>query len=115
MTPGSDCIREIRRTAGSVVVVLAGEFNMHEVPAVQIALNELCKGRPARLVVDLGNVTCMDSSGLGVLVATLRRVREYHGQMALCALPARIRGLFEITHLDKAFSIYPSEAEALQG
>jgi len=113
MTGNNECVWEVRENEGVAVVALGGEMNMHRTPALQAMLAQVCQDQPARLVINLEQVSHMDSSGLGTLVETLRRIRGYGGTLALCALPERVRGLFEITHLDRLFLIYPSEAEAL--
>ena len=75
---------------------------------------DLCEERPAKLVVDLSRVDYMDSSGIGTLVEIFRRVKGFEGEMILVALQPRVRGVFEITKLDKFFTIHDSVAEALR-
>jgi anti-sigma B factor antagonist len=63
--------------------------------------------------VDLGDVSFMDSSGLSVLVAGFKGMREAGGEMAVVCPNAAIAKIFSITGLDRVFSIHPSLAEAL--
>ncbi len=106
---------EIRQHEGVPVVVLGGAVDMRHTPDLHERLGKICERRPARLVINLEHVSYMDSSGLGTLVVVLRRVHGYGGRVALCGLSERVRSLFEITKLDKLFSIHPTEAEALAG
>jgi len=80
---------------------------------VHRALVGACEEKPRRLVVNLEEVSYMDSSGIGTLVEVFRRVNAYDGKLGLCGISPRVRSLFEITKLDKFFKIYDSEPEAL--
>jgi anti-anti-sigma factor len=81
---------------------------MHE------TLQQVTEDKPEQVVINLQDVSYMDSSGVGTLVAMFRRISSYNGKMSLCNVAPRVRGLFEITKLDKFFAIYDSEEEALQ-
>lgn len=115
MTSDSACVREVRREGSAVVVALAGEIDLHHVPEVHKALVAACRQNPPRLVINLQNVTYMDSSGLGTLVQVYRRVNSNKGKLRLCGLNERVHSVFEITKLDQFFSIYDTESEALAG
>lgn len=65
------------------------------------------------VVVDLGQVETMDSSGLGAIIASLKRVTEGGGDMRICCLQKKPRLVFEITRAYKMFDIYDSIEEAL--
>ena len=110
-----NCVKEIRREGEAVVVTLAGEIDLHHAPEVHKELVEVCRVKPARLVINLGDVGHMDSSGIGTLVELFRRVNAYRGELILCGMNERVRSVFEITKLDHFFSICDTEAEALTG
>lgn len=112
MTAKTSVVREIRRDPETTVVVLAGEVDMHQSPTLHAALIEVAAGRPKRLILNLSDVQYMDSSGVGTLVELLRRVNSYKGKLALVGLTDRVRSVFEITKLDKFFSIHSTEAQA---
>jgi len=65
------------------------------------------------LVLHLGAVDFLDSSGLGLLVRYVTRTRNAHGGLKLCALPPKIIQVLDATHLRKVFEAYDSEAEAI--
>jgi len=115
MTNSSNCIKEVRKEGAAIVVTLVGEVDLHCTPEVHKALVAACRSKPARLVINLAEVSYMDSSGVGTLVAVFRRVNAYQGKLALCGLNQRVYSVFEITRLDKFFDIYKTEAEALTG
>lgn len=66
------------------------------------------------LVLDLSGVTFMDSSGLGVLIALLKRTSEAGGDIKLAGLRKEVRLVFEITRAYKIFDIFDSSEEALR-
>jgi anti-sigma B factor antagonist len=66
-----------------------------------------------KLLVDLGSVGYIDSSGMGALVATLKHARTAGGDLRLCALQDDVRAIFEMTRLIKAVTIHATRGEAL--
>jgi len=113
MAGSSSCIKEVRQDGSAAVVSLTGEIDLHHTPEVHKTLVAVCDRKPTRLVVDLAEVTYIDSSGIGTLVEVFRRVNGYQGKLVLCGLNERVRGVFEITKLDRFFKICNTQAEAL--
>jgi anti-sigma B factor antagonist len=107
-------VRDVRKAAEGTVVVLSGDVDLHHSPALHAALVEVAGNRPKRLMLDLSGVPYMDSSGVGTLVEVFRRVTAYKGKMVLFGLNPRVRSVFEITKLDRFFTICESEAQAIQ-
>jgi anti-anti-sigma factor len=66
------------------------------------------------ILLNLEQVTFMDSSGLGALVLVLKTVRAAEGKLYLCSLNGQIRLLFEITGMDKLFEIFVDQTEFSQ-
>ena len=66
------------------------------------------------VLVDLSRVTFMDSTGLGVLVGMLKRLRNARGSLALVVTDYDIERLFELTGLDGSFKIFRTRDEALE-
>lgn len=115
MGTNSSCVKEVRRQGTATVVVLTGEVDLHHTPEVHKALVAACEQKPPSLVINLQEVSYMDSSGIGTLVEVLRRVNAYQGKLGLCHMNDRVYSVFEITKLDHFFKIYKTEAEALAG
>jgi anti-sigma B factor antagonist len=65
-------------------------------------------------VVNLAGASFIDSTGIGVLVGVWHRVRAMNSSLALAAPSPRARGVLDATGLAKAFSVYDTEAEAVQ-
>lgn len=63
------------------------------------------------VLIDLKDVTFMDSSGLGALVLALKTVRAAGGKLYICSVNEQIKMLFELTSMDRVFEIFKDEAE----
>lgn len=63
------------------------------------------------ILVDLANVTFMDSSGLGTLVLALKKVRNAGIKMFLCSINEQVKMLFELTSMDRVFEIFNNREE----
>ena len=66
------------------------------------------------VILDLGGITFLDSSGLGALIALLKRTTEAGGDIKLAGLRKEVRLVFEITRAYKIFDIFDSVEEALR-
>lgn len=62
------------------------------------------------LLIDLKDVTFVDSSGLGVLVACLKNARSASCKMYICSINDQIRMLFELTSMDRVFEVFADRA-----
>lgn len=113
MAENSGLVKSIDKHNDGTVVVLGGDIDLHHSPALHAALADVAGERPKRLVLDLREVPYMDSSGVGTLVEVFRRVRDYKGKMVLFGMNPRVRSVFEITKLDKFFTICDDQATAL--
>lgn len=66
----------------------------------------------ARLVIDLSEVSFVDSAGLGALVGVLKRIGA-RGDIVVCGLSASVRQMFELTRMNRIFTEYPDRAAAV--
>jgi len=85
------------------VVRLDGELDIYTVAGFRSELDALDPGA-SRIVIDLSEVTLLDSSGLGALVSLLNQARAGTGQLGLVCPHRRLRRVFEITGLRRAFT-----------
>lgn len=67
-----------------------------------------------KVVLDMGKVTLMNSSGLGSLIAGMKRLREDKGDMKLANLSERVGSLLSITKLIQVFETFDTSEEAVQ-
>jgi anti-sigma B factor antagonist len=103
------------RKSPSNVVPLKGEIDLHVSPTVTAALTEVIDQKPGRLVVDLSEVTYIDSAGLAALIQAMQKVEGYGGKFMLSGLQETVRSIFEISRLDQVFQIFPDADAALAG
>lgn len=95
------------------VVELQGRLDAHQGSEVDHILAEA--GRATKYtVVNLSKVQFIDSTGLSVLIKGMRYHRENQSHLVLCELQQPVRIIFELTRMDKMFTIYPTENDALQ-
>ena len=103
---------DVSQQGGWAVLAVSGEVDVATAPRLRERLVDLVSEGNHRVVVDLENVDFLDSTGLGVLVGALKRVRTHDGDLALVCTQPRILKVFEITGLTKVFSIHKSVDEA---
>ncbi len=87
---------------------MAGEVDVYTAPLLRQKLVELADSGVPRIVVNLEPVEFLDSTGLGVLVAALNRLRRQDGDVELICTQPRILRVFEITGLTRVFTIHSS-------
>ena len=97
----------------STVLAVQGEVDVYTAPRLREKLVELATQGKHRIVVDLQGVEFLDSTGLGVLVGGLKRMRSNDGDLALVCTQPRILKVFEITGLTKVFSIHETVDDAV--
>ena len=99
---------------GPGVVVLTGEVDIYTAPRFKQCMLELLDGGASRLVVDLSDVTFIDSTALGVLIGGVRRVHNVDGAMALVVTNRAVERVLSITGLDRVFTIHATREAALE-
>src|ERR1700739_2062394 len=99
----------------AAVLPLKGEIDLHVSPSVTASLNARIEKKPQRLVVDLSDVTYIDSAGLAALIEAMQKVEGYGGKFLLAGLQETVRSIFEISRLDQVFQIFPDVDAALAG
>jgi anti-sigma B factor antagonist len=97
----------------SYVIALAGEVDLYTAPEFKQQLLDVISKGGKNVVVDFSDTTFIDSTTLGVLVGGVKRLRSNDGQLALVCSDRNITKIFEITGLDRVFSIYDTRAEAV--
>jgi len=100
------------RTQDMCVVTVAGEVDVYTSPSLKTALVDATEAGCGVLVVDMDGVGFIDSSGLGVLVGVLRRVKEAGGDLRLVCGRDNVVKIFRITGLDKVFPMFSTLDEA---
>jgi anti-sigma B factor antagonist len=102
------------RTVGDrTVVEVGGEIDVYTAPQLRSQLNDAVADGARHIVVDMSGTDFLDSTGLGVLVGGLKRVRTMDGDLELVCSSEKILKVFRITGLTKVFTIHGSLEEAL--
>lgn len=101
------------RTEGDVEIIeVGGEIDVYTAPRLREAIITAVDAGHTRLVIDVRKVDFLDSTGLGVLVGALKRVRADGGSLDIVCTQERILKIFEITGLDKVFGLHATVDEA---
>ena len=98
---------------GIEVIDVQGEIDMYTAPRLRELLIDLVSRGSYQLVVNLDKVGFLDSTGLGVLVGGLRRVRAHDGSLDLVCTQQRILKILRITGLTEVFGIYETVDQAI--
>jgi anti-sigma B factor antagonist len=97
-----------RTIADHTVLEVGGEVDVYTAPRLRERLVELVEGGARSIVVDLGRVEFLDSTGLGVLIGALKRLRAAGGDLSLVCSQERLLKTFRITALDRVFTLHDS-------
>ena len=106
-------LNEYSAAPGRTVIAVNGEIDVYTAPRLREMLIRLVDEEKYHLIVDMEGVEFLDSTGLGVLVGGLKRVRSHDGGIDLVCTQGRILRIFRITGLSKVFNIFDSVEEAL--
>ena len=98
---------------GIEVIDVQGEIDMYTAPRLRELLIDLVSTGSYQLVVNLDKVGFLDSTGLGVLVGGLKRVRARDGSLDLVCTQQRILKILKITGLTEVFGIYETVDQAI--
>jgi anti-sigma B factor antagonist len=102
-----------REAGGKTVVSVGGEIDVYTAPKLRDQITELVGDGSYHIVIDMEGVEFLDSTGLGVLVGGLKKVRAHDGSLELVCTQDRLLKIFRITGLAKVFAIHESTESAL--
>jgi len=108
-----DLTLETRDVDGTTVVAVGGEIDVYTAPKLRDKITELVASGVYDLVIDMEGVEFLDSTGLGVLVGGLKKVRAHEGSLQLVCTQDRLLKIFRITGLAKVFLIHETADAAL--
>ena len=113
--PTSEFVRE----AGPIgehayLISLAGDFDLHSGPEFERRVLEALGRSATDLLIDLSEVSFIDSTTIGILMRTRKRLAPLGGRVLVVTSDRNILRLFEITALDRMFEIYSRRTDALE-
>ncbi|MGP4049222.1 STAS domain-containing protein [Streptomyces sp. 2A115] len=103
ITAGSDC----------AILQVAGEIDVYTTPMLREGVIDLLDKDAVHIITDMRNVEFLDSTGLGALVGSLKRLRVREGSLGLVIDSDRLLRIFRITGLIQVFPIHSSVPEAI--
>ncbi len=103
-----------RQEGSGVVIHVSGDVDLYSSPKLRDAIQDGIKKRRSPIVVDLAEVTYIDSSGVATLVEGLQLSKEYKGKFRLIGLNERVAEVFQLARLYQVFEVRETEAEALR-
>lgn len=102
-----------REVDGKAVIAVGGEIDVYTAPRLRDEIARVVSGGTHHILVDMAAVEFLDSTGLGVLVGGLKRVRAHDGTLELACNQDRLLKIFRITGLAKVFVIHENADAAL--
>ena len=102
------------RLGDALVCVLEGEVNISTSPELRKAFEVIIKSNEKKVLIDFSKVAYIDSSGLATLIEMLQRLKKSGGKLSFSNMSEKVKNVFEITKLDKLFSIFETREEALK-
>ncbi len=104
-----------REVSGVTVMDLDGRIVLgDESNSFRERVKGLLANNKKKIVLNMSNVTYIDSAGLGTLVATFHSARSQGGMLKLCNLGAKFKEVLQVTKLMTVFDVYDNEAAAVQ-
>jgi anti-sigma B factor antagonist len=103
---------DISEKQGASIVAFTGEVDLESSPAAREILLK-CLESTSKVIVDLSEVSYIDSSGVASLVEALQAAKKNGSQFALAAVSEPTRRVLELARLDKVFTLYDSVDEGL--
>ena len=98
---------------GIEVIDVRGQIDIYTAPRLRELLIDLVSKNNYQLIVNMDKVEFLDSTGLGVLVGGLKRVRAHDGSLDLVCTQERILKIFRITGLTQVFGIHQTVNQAI--
>jgi anti-sigma B factor antagonist len=103
-----------RSHAGHTVVTIVGEIDLYTAPRLQSEFARVLEeSRTTLVVIDMSGVEFCDSTGMNVLLAALKRLRERDGTLELAAPRPAVRKILQVTGLDSVFTVHEAVPEKL--
>jgi len=99
-------VETIGDAGGVPILAVHGQADLHTAPELRASITTAIDAGARGIVVDLSEATFVDSMTLGVLLGAVKRLRPTGGKVAIVCVDPHIRRIFEITLLDRVFSIH---------
>lgn len=91
---------------GVMILKFKGRLDASSVKDIRGKVKSLTKENCSNFVFDLDDISFIDSSGIGILVASLRSVNKVNGDIKVSNVNDHVRSIFEITRLHRLYEIF---------
>ena len=106
-------IEQKRRDPGIVVLEMKGRICLgRDCQEVEWVVNDLLKKEEKKIIFDMGGISLVDSTGIGILVTCFGRLRKVGGELRLAAVQEKVREVLTITCVDRIIPLYSTVDEA---
>ncbi len=105
----------VEQAEGYGVLRPEGRLNMVAAPRLRSAIDRMLEDGSTRLVLDLADVSFMDSSGLGAVITGLKRARQAGGDLRLAAAGEQVQTVMRLTNLDRVLRPHATVQDAANG
>jgi stage II sporulation protein AA (anti-sigma F factor antagonist) len=104
-----------KQDRGCLIVSVSGELDLKTAGELRGAVDPILERIHARpnVILDLSDITFMDSSGMGAILGRYRTVSQMGGKLAVCSLTPQLRRLFELTGLTRIIPVFASQTDAV--
>ena len=103
----------LRHLDGIPVLDVVGEIDIYTTPQFKEAVSAAIDENNPAIIINMTQVTYMDSSGFGTLLSATKRLRPLDGALYLTGCNESIQRMLQITRLNTIFGVYATEEEAL--
>ncbi len=95
------------------ILDIQGEIGLYSAPEIKDKIQGFISENKCNVIINLGEVSYIDSSGIGALISSLSSLKKSNGGMKIINVLSTVRKVFELTKLVSFFEIYDSEDEAI--
>ena len=103
----------VRETEGLPVIDVSGEVDIYTTPQFKDAVTEILQQGHIHIIINLTDVSYMDSSGFGTLLSATKRLRPQNGGIYLVGCNEAVSRMLDITRLNTIFTVVHTEEEAV--
>jgi len=96
-----------------VILDVDGEIDLYNAPSLKEIIRQSIEARKYSIIINLGRVSYIDSSGIGALISSLSNLRRYQGGLKIINVTGSVKKVFELTKLTSFFEIFDDESEAV--
>lgn len=105
---------KIRENNTVQIMEVSGEVDLYNAKELKDCLDNLIKEEKYQVIIDLGKVPFIDSSGIGTLVTGMYRLKKYHGGLKVINITGSVAKVFKLTGMEQHLEVCPNESEAIK-